>query len=81
MPKNIIIKPAKTNESCHYELSKLSEKNHRNPMSFEHFSSCIEAKCSDTTVSDELDRMNDYLYNDLKYFCSYKLIKRILKQD
>ncbi|QSW89587.1 hypothetical protein J0383_01925 [Flavobacterium endoglycinae] len=81
MPKNVVVKAAKANESCHYELSKLSEKNHRNPMSFEHFSSCIKAKCSDTTVSDELDRMNDYLYNDLEYFCSYKLIKRILKQD
>jgi hypothetical protein len=78
MPK-IIIKASSKKESYHYELGKLSTK--REPKEFDFFSGFIKAKCSNKTVLFELERMRDYLADDLEYYSSYKLISRILKDD
>ena len=63
----------------HYELGKLST--NRQPREFDHFSSILKAKSENAIVINELERMRNYLYNDVEYFCSYKLIRKILNED
>ena len=75
----IKIKAGRKKESYHYELGKLSTK--RQPKEFDFFSGFIKAKCSNKTVLFELERMRNYLDNDVEYLSSHKLITRILKDD
>lgn len=77
MPRKI--KAGREKESYHYELGKLSTK--RQPRDFEFFSGFLKAKCKDETVLYELERMKDYLDNDVEYLSSHKLISKILKED
>lgn len=73
------IKAGRKKESYHYELGKLSTK--RQPKEFDFFSGFIKAKCSNKTVLFELERMRNYLDNDVEYLSSHKLITKILKED
>ncbi|MBS7253340.1 FH2 domain-containing protein [Flavobacterium branchiicola] len=73
------IKAGRKKENYHYELGKLST--NRQLREFDHFSSLLQAKSKNETVIYELGRMRNYLYNDVEYFCSYKLIRKILNQD
>lgn len=75
----ITIKAGKKKESYHYELGKLSTK--RQLKEFDFFSGFLKAKCSNQTVLSELERMRNYLDNDVEYLSSHKLISRILKED
>ncbi|MBO9585265.1 MAG: hypothetical protein J7574_13970 [Flavobacterium sp.] len=63
----------------HYELGKLST--NRQPREFDHFSNILKAKSENAIVIHELERMRNHLYNDVEYFCSYKLIRKILNED
>jgi len=75
----IKIRAGRKKASYHHELGKLST--NRQLKEFDHFSSLLKAKSKNKTVISELERMRNYLYNDVEYFSSYKLISKILKED
>ncbi|WP_294312114.1 hypothetical protein [uncultured Chryseobacterium sp.] len=64
--------------SYYYELGKLATK--RNFSDFLFFSSLLKSKCNDDKVLIELKYMEENLYNDVEYFCSYKYLKFLLKK-
>ena len=58
----------------HYELGKLSTK--RNRDDFQFFSSLLRDKCKyDTLINEELDHMQNNIYNDIEYYSSLNLIR------
>ena len=63
-----------------YVLQKLINSNKRNVKDFDVFSKLILVQCKNKLVLKELDRMRDYLYDDVEYISSYTLISKILKE-
>ncbi|WP_422091710.1 hypothetical protein [Tenacibaculum ovolyticum] len=64
-----------TERSYHYELGKLSEKKN---FDF-HFRCMREVYDSNKEAAIELDNMKNNLYNDIEYYCSYYLLRKIIK--
>ncbi|MFH6991821.1 hypothetical protein [Flavobacterium sp. FlaQc-48] len=64
----------------HYELGKIATK--RNPMDFNHFGGCLKRKCADNQiVINELEHMELNIYDEIEYYCAYRLICSELKED
>lgn len=66
-------------ETYHYELGKIASK--RNPMDFEFFSGSLKSKCSDNKlVMDELEHMENNIYDEIEYYTAFRLICKELKE-
>lgn len=69
-------------KSYHYELGKLSDPNRRNSHDFDFFSSPLKSNYKENNmIINELKNMKTNLYNDFEYYCSHRLISKILKED
>lgn len=73
------LKPGRPKKDYNYPLQKLIDSNRRNHMDFKFFSRSILAQCKNKIVEKELDRMREYLYDDIEYISSFRLISKILK--
>ncbi|MQP24004.1 hypothetical protein GFJ94_02870 [Flavobacterium sp. LMO8] len=62
-----------------YPLQKLIDSSRRNYMDFNFFSGSILSQCKNKIVERELNRMRQYLNDDIEYISSYRLICKILK--
>lgn len=65
--------------SYNYELGKLADHNKRDD--FDKFSKYLAEKCSSNNhVISELKHMKSNLSNDIEYYTSFRLIRKVLKQ-
>ncbi|SCZ00534.1 hypothetical protein [Flavobacterium caeni] len=62
-----------------YPLQKLSDPHRRNYKDFNFFSNSILSQCKNKVVVSELNRMGEYLHDDVEYISSYRLVASILK--
>ncbi len=72
-------KPGRPKKDYNYPLQKLIDSHRRNYRDFQFFSGSILAQCKNKIVEKELDRMLQYLDDDVEYISSYRLISKILK--
>ncbi|NQU52698.1 MAG: hypothetical protein HQ522_09190 [Bacteroidetes bacterium] len=71
-------KPIK--ETFHYELGKIATK--RNPMDFEFFGGLLKKKCKDNQlVVNELNHMENNIWNEIEYYTSLRLICTELNEE
>ena len=71
-------KPKK--ENYHYEIGKIGSK--RNPMDFDFFGGILRKKCLENElVLNELNHMEQNIWDEIEYYTSYRLICSELKEE